>query len=110
MTVETSDEYLSKTTSAMEATAIVGLEWACVHDWLPKPDKDLAWISWMYQRVGELAVMVKAQRKKWIEKGDLDREVKLMNDQRRRYFSSERGTSRKKVSFGSQGFRRRKFG
>ena len=86
MTVETSDEYLSKTTSAMEATAIAGLEWACVHDWIPRPDKDIDWITWMYQRVGELTVMVKAQRKEWIERGDEDLEVKALNDQRRRYF------------------------
>ena len=74
------------TTSSMEATAIAGLEWACIHDWKAKPDLKLDWVSWMYKRVGELEVLVKQQRTEWMEKGSLHPSVIQLNEDRKSYF------------------------
>ena len=49
----------------MEATAIAGLEWACLHEWAARvgPHKD--WVQWMYARVGALTETIMDQRTEW---------------------------------------------
>ena len=85
--VDSSDEYFSKTTSSMEASAIAALEWACVTDWRLRPSHSKDWITWMYERVEELTIIVREQRVEWHAKATEEHpDVLSLNSERKRFF------------------------
>ena len=84
--LDTSDDYFSKTTSSMEASAVAALEWACVADWRSKPDDTMDWMSWMYERVEQLTIIIMEQRIEWDRKGPEHPDVLYLNNERRKFF------------------------
>ena len=84
--LDTSDDYFSKTTSSMEASAVAALEWACVADWRPKPDDTTDWMAWMYERVEQLTIIIMEQRIEWDRKGSEHPDVLCLNNERRKFF------------------------
>ena len=91
--IESLDEYFQKTTCSMEATAIAGLEWACVYSWASNPDgNSVNWVTWMYSRVAEIKSILIEQRLAWAVK-EQDLQVRF-NQDRKAYFLSIRGEAR----------------
>ena len=70
----------------MEATAIAGLEWACLHEWAARVGAHRDWIQWMYARVGALTEVIMEQRKEWHDLGEEHPYVVKLSEERRDFF------------------------